>query len=124
MLRNLISLHLNKYNSVEELARVLKDNDLNYLDPVKVFQDKESGFTKIFFDRESGKIIGWVHKSDKRHIFFDEDFVFYLKNLKSITPKESSKPLSLDEILDKINEKGIDSLTQSEKIFLESQSNK
>jgi len=79
-------------------------------------------YTKIFIDKNTFKIVGYCHGLDKKLIQISEDFVLHLKNMNSISFKKSTQHFTIDSILDKINEKGIDSLTKLEKEFLNNNS--
>jgi len=117
---NIIAIHLNKFKTVEDFQRLIDDNNLNEtVDAQKMIEHKEMGFTKMFFDATTKEGIAFVHKSDKK-ITFQPEFLDHLKNMKSIDFKKvSSFDLSIDSILDKINERGIESLSKKEKEFLE-----
>lgn len=117
---NILSIHLTKFNSVSEIDKALSDNNITNFCAKKLFEHKEKGYLKVFFDLTTQNIIAYTHKDDKKKIQLQTEFKDYLKNLKSISTKK--KDLSLDNILDKISESGIDSLTKSEKSFLETNS--
>jgi hypothetical protein len=82
------------------------------------------GFTKIFIDKNTYKLIGYCHESNRKMIQISEDFISHLRKMDSITiknPKIKYK-LSVDSILDKISELGVESLTEKEKEFLKNNS--
>lgn len=117
---NILSIHLTKFNSVSEIEKALSDNNITNFCAKKLFEHKKNGYLKVFFDKTTQRIIAYTHKDDKKKIQLQTEFKDYLKNLKSISTKK--KDLSLDNILDKISESGIDSLTKREKSFLETNS--
>jgi hypothetical protein len=122
MFSNVISIHLRRFKSVEDFEKLLSDNELDNIDPEACFNLMMEGYTKIFIDKNTFKIVGYCHGLDKKLIQISEDFVLHLKNMNSISFKKSTQHFTIDSILDKINEKGIDSLTKLEKEFLNNNS--
>jgi hypothetical protein len=116
---NVISIHLNRFKSVEDFQRLLDDNGIENIDANKLFEHKESGYTKIFFDKDTFEAVAYVHESSKKEIIFQDDFKDFLKNMKSLSFKTETQVLDVDVILEKISEKGIDSLSKKEKEFLD-----
>jgi hypothetical protein len=114
----IISIHFNKFETVDHLKRALDDNNIDFCDAHILMDAKKDGYTKVFLDVFDKKVIGFVHKSNKKDIIFCSAFTEILKNMKSIDINREPKVLSIDSILDKINERGINSLTNNEKIFL------
>ena len=118
--KNIISIHLTKFNSVDEFQKLIDDNKLVNIDAEKLFEHKQKGYLKGFLDKETHRIIAYTHKNDKKKIQFQDEFLDFLKNLKSIDTQKEEVELSIDMILDKISANGIDSLSKKEKTFLES----
>lgn len=117
---NVISIHLNRFKSVEDFQRLLDDNGIENIDANKLFEHKESGYTKIFFDKNTFEAVAYVHESSKKEIIFQDNFKDFLKNMPSLSFKTDTKmSLDVDVILEKISEKGIDSLSKKEKEFLD-----
>lgn len=116
--QNLISIHLNRFKSVEDFQRLLDDNGIENIDATKLFEHKESGYTKIFFDKNTFEAVAYVHKSSKE-ILFQDDFKDFLKDMKSLSFKMGKVVLDVNVILEKISEKGIGSLSKKEKEFLD-----
>jgi hypothetical protein len=121
MFSNIICIHLRRFKSVEEFQTLLDDNNLDQIDPESLFNLMLDGYTKLFLDVNTFKIVGLTHQENKRLIQISEDFILFMKNMNSITIK-SSKILTIDAILDKITSKGIESLTKREKEFLNNNS--
>jgi len=115
--QNAIVIHLNKFKSVEDFKRLLDENNIKNIDAAKLFEHKESGYTKIFFDKDTFIAFAYVHKSSK-DIIIQDDFKDFLKDLPSLSFKPTNVVLNVDVILEKISEKGIDSLSKKEKEFL------
>ena len=124
MFSNVISIHLRRFKTLEDFEKVLEDNDLTNIDAEACLNLMMEGYTKVFIDKNTYKIIGYCHQYDKKLIQISEDFVLYLKNMNSITYRNFKPNLTIDSILDKINEKGIDSLTKQEKEFLNNNNSK
>jgi hypothetical protein len=80
------------------------------------------GFTKIYLDTNTHKVVALTHIENKKLIQISEDFIIHLKRMNSITIKSKNQNLTVDSILDKINLKGIESLTEKEKEFLKNNS--
>lgn len=121
MFSNVISIHLRRFKSVEDYQKLLDDNEMDNIDAEACYNLMMEGYTKIFIDKNTYKIIGYCHGFDKKLIQISEDFIVHLKNMNSIGFKRNQN-LTIDSILDKINEKGIDSLTNKEKEFLNNNS--
>jgi hypothetical protein len=119
---NIISLHLTKFNSVSDLEKVLLDNNITNFCAQKIFEHKEKGYLKVFFDKTTQSIIAYTHKDNKKKIQLQDEFTDFLKNLKSIEYNREVGELSIDIILDKISSKGLNSLNRYEKAFLENNS--
>jgi len=122
MFSNVICIHLRRFKSPEEFQRLLDDNELDSIDPEALYNLMLEGFTKIYFDVNTHKIIGLTHIENKKLIQISEDFIIHLRKMNSITLKPKNQNLTIDSILDKINLKGIDSLTEKEKDFLKNNS--
>lgn len=122
MFSNVISIHLRRFKTVEDFEKLLEDNDLNNVDPESCHKLMLEGFTKLFIDKNTYKIIGYCHSMDRKLIQISEDFIVYLRDMNSITPKKKPINFTIDEILDKINQYGIESLTYQEKKFLDNNS--
>jgi hypothetical protein len=111
---------LKRFKSVESFQKLLDDNGIQNLDATKLFEHKESGYTKIFFDKNTLEAVAYVHESSKKEIIFQDDFKEFLKNMKSLSSKTDNKiVLDVDVILEKISKKGIDSLSKKEREFLD-----
>lgn len=119
---NILSLHLTKFQSVSEIEKALSDNNITNFCANKLFEHKENGYLKVFFDKTTQRIIAYTHRDNKKKIQLQDEFTDFLKNLKSIDSKKEVSELSLDIVLDKISLTGINSLSKREKIFLENNS--
>ena len=118
---NVVSIHLKRFKSVEDFQKLLDENGIQNLDATKLFEHKESGYTKIFFDKNTFEAVAYVHESSKKEIVLQDNFKDFLKSMPSLAFKTDTKiVLDVDVILEKISEKGIDSLSKKEKEFLDS----
>lgn len=124
MFSNVLCLHLKRFKNLDEFQKVLDDNDLTNVDAESCYKLMIDGFTKIFIDKNTLKIIGYCHESERKLIQISEDFILYLKNMNSLSFKKNPKDLTIDSILDKISQFGIDSLTTQEEEFLKNNSQK
>lgn len=106
------------------MENLLQQYELNLIDGESCFSLMQDGFTKIFIDKKTYKLIGYCHQSNRKMVQISDDFISHLRKMDSISikkPKTKYK-LSIDSILDKINEFGLESLTQKEKEFLKNNS--
>ena len=122
MFSNVICIHLRRFKSVEDFQSLLDDNGLDTIDPESLYSIMLEGFTKIYLDINTHKIVALTHIDNKKLIQISEDFIIHLRRMNSITKKSKRNNLSVDSILDKINLKGIESLTEKEKDFLKNNS--
>ena len=124
-MKNIKVIDLTLFNN-EKLKEVVKMFPGIQINPDSLIQDKKNGIKKLFLDTENLVVIGYTLKSNPDEIIFTEDLVEKLKAIESLQmPKKqrNTGPLSVDTILDKISKWGIESLTESEKTFLDNSSN-
>jgi len=116
---NFLVIHLNKFKSIEEFNQVLEDNDISKVCPKSLYAMKLEGYTKVFLDNQTHEMFAFSHTTLKGKIKFCDEFEDMLKTERSIDFDKKPKNISINSILDKINEKGINSLNRYEKEFLE-----
>ena len=104
-------IDLSKTKTIDEVKKMFDFNGL--LIDVESFVEGNPGFDKIFIDSATSNIIGWT-RAGSETITFDADFIEAIELMPSISPK-----LSVEVILKKIRETGIDSLNRKEVDFLE-----
>jgi hypothetical protein len=118
-------LGLNKTPKSAYLYDVRNSVDGGYIKGILI--TKESGYSSVWIDGNSGDYIAYRHSSSD-NITFSSEVQNYLLNLnatkpnrKSVvgTPIVESNYLDMDSILDKISRSGINSLTKSERYFLD-----
>jgi hypothetical protein len=113
-----ISISLNKYSTIEEYKKLAEDNNIPLIPEAMI--EMRAKFSKAFIDIKNGIVVAVVRKDGT--FALTEDMEKSLSNIKPLTMKESNSALKLDyevdDLLDKINEKGIESLTTREKLFL------
>jgi hypothetical protein len=113
-----ISISLNKYSTIEEYKKLAEDNNVPLIPEAMI--EMRAKFSKAFIDIKNGIVVAVVRKDGT--FALTEDMEKSLSNIKPLTMKESNSALKLDyevdDLLDKINEKGIESLTKREKLFL------
>lgn len=120
---NLISVNLKKYSTIEDFKQLGIDNDINfdceYLISIKKL------YSKIFIEKSTCEIIAVEMKDGTFNL--TNDFTKSLKSIKPISIQNKEVDVdkldlsTIDEILDKINESGINSLTIKEKFILDKQ---
>jgi hypothetical protein len=121
-----LAIHLLRFSELKDFEQLVIDNDLINLDAQQLYDFSNDGYTKVFVDSDTHKIIGLVHHSVKKEVIFSNDFITHLKNLPSLTIKSREvrdtsehKRDYLDYILDKISTSGIESLSKKEKKYLD-----
>jgi hypothetical protein len=106
----------------------------NFIKKDNLFSAKERGLKKVYYLKSSTenelKWVGYTTKTDPEIRFF----MNFKRSLSLIIPEEvipvskvfsnTKKEMAVDEILDKISEHGLDSLTQKELDFLNAYSQK
>ena len=113
---NIVLFDLRKYSSPEELARIARRHNLSV--DVDKLSELSSKYSRVYFDQINGDMVAVQFKGDKGLSMtqFCEDRLFEIKCLPPI-PIENVE-MNIDDILDKINEFGIKSLSAKEKLFL------
>ena len=113
-----ISISLNKYSTIEEYKKLAEDNNVPLIPEAMI--EMRAKFSKAYVDIKNGIVVAVVRKDGS--FALTEDMEKSLSNIQPLTMKESSSAMKLeyeiDDLLDKINEKGINSLTTREKLFL------
>ena len=139
---NLLCFHLNLFNSLEQVERMITDRNLLDLDPYTIWDSKMNGRLKVWIDKDTHEIVFWTQKGDKKGtICINSSYINQINNMKSICydkrvktpitqeePKDKTTSSNFDPsdlnqsilniILDKISSKGIGSLSDKEKDFL------
>ena len=124
-MKNIKVIDLTLFNN-EKLKEVVKMFPGIQINPDSLIQDKKNGIKKLFLDTENLVVIAYTLKANPDEIIFTDDLVEKLKAIESLQMPKKQKvtgPLSVDTILDKISKWGIESLTESEKTFLDNSSN-
>ena len=115
---NVISVSLNKYSTIEEYKKLSEDNNIPLIPEAMI--EMRAKFSKAYVDIKNGIVVAVVRKDGS--FALTEDMEKSLSNIQPLTMKESNSAMKLDyeidDLLDKINEKGINSLTTREKLFL------
>ena len=113
--KNIISIHLKAFKTAEEFRALLSDNNITFLSPEAMEDAVKKGWKKVFIDKSTETVVAYLHSGSKT-ISFEEKFLNELNNMPSIGFSKSE--LTMDAVLDKINEYGMDSLSKREKEFL------
>jgi hypothetical protein len=116
-MKNIICIDVTMYNN-EKLIQIAKE--LN-IDSKMLITNKERGFAKIYI--LNGQGIAYTQKIDPT-IGYTSCLDEMLKAIKPFEAKKKApKEMTIDTILDKINLYGIESLSVTEKKFLDENSN-
>jgi len=121
---SIIAFHLDNFSSAEDLEEVLKDAGLDEkIEAEHMFELKADGFDKIFLDVQTGNAIAYHVKGMKpNQVVPMQEFIGHLVEQPCVSEIITRRPLDMDEILDKIYKKGMESLTDRERKFLREQS--
>ena len=121
---SIIAFHLDNFTSADELEEVLKDAGLDEkIEAERMFELKADGFDKIFLDVQTGNAIAYhVKGMNPNQVVPMQEFIGHLVEQPCVSKIITRRHLDMDEILDKIYKKGIDSLTDRERKFLREQS--
>ena len=121
---SIIAFHLDNFSSADELEEVLKDAGLDEkIEAERMFELKADGFDKIFLDVQTGNTIAYhVKGMIPNQVVPMQEFIGHLVEQPCVSEIITRRPLDMDEILDKIYKKGMDSLTDRERKFLREQS--
>lgn len=115
---NMVLIDLSKHKS-SSFKDLLKDNGFDgKICPNALSKFKADGYLKLWVDSTTFELISFTHKSSRREIQFNIEFISYMKSLKALSIKEKSINYDIDMILDKISIDGIKSLTPNEIDFL------
>jgi hypothetical protein len=114
-----IVFDLRKYNTVEDIENIAMNNDLKI--DCKKLSDLSVKYSKVFINKLTNDIFAVVYKGSTE-VTMSKDCESQLLKIKSQSPVAVNQELSIDILLDKINEKGFDSLSVKEKYFLKKNS--
>jgi hypothetical protein len=114
-----IVFDLRKYNTVEDIENIAMNNDLKI--DCKKLSDLSVKYSKVFINKLTNDIFAVVYKGSTE-VTMSKDCEIQLLKIKSQSPVAVNQELSIDILLDKINEKGFDSLSVKEKYFLKKNS--
>ena len=118
---SILTFDLNNFKSIYELKLVLKKSGLKKINAKNMFDLKEE-FNKLFIDAYTGNTIAYTIPGMPNQIIPMQEFIEYLINQPGISHILSQSPLNIDEILDKISDNGMDTLSDRELKFLENES--
>jgi hypothetical protein len=112
---------LRKYSTPEEIENIAVANDIS-IDSKKV-SDLAAKYSKVFVDKLTGELFAVMKKgsSEVEMSKFCEDKLLSIKSSTPINDKIENN-FTIDSILDKITEKGLESLSIREKLFLKKNS--
>lgn len=113
---NIVKIDLRFCETIEDCKYLREDNNIpeEAISDEKLFSYKN--IIDIFlYDKTTFNIIAII-PTDSDKMQFTEDFLKFMTDLKPLAFKR--RKLDLNQILDKINSMGLDSLNKSEKNFL------
>ena len=112
---------LRKYSTPEEIENIAVTNDIS-IDSKKV-SSLATKYSKVFVDKLTGELFAVMKKgsTEVEMSKFCEDKLLSIKSSAPINDKIEDN-FTIDSILDKITEKGLESLSIREKFFLKKNS--
>jgi hypothetical protein len=120
---SIIAFNLDNFKTPAELEEVLIAAGLGeHIDANQLFTCKESGIDKIYLDVKTGNTIAYHQRGlPPLQVVPMQEFIKHIVEQPCVSEIITRKPANLDEILDKIYKKGIASLTDRERQFLNQQ---
>ena len=121
---SIITFNLDNFKTPAELEEVLIAAGLGeHIDANQLFTCKESGIDKIYLDVNTGNTIAYHQRGlPPLQVIPMQEFIKHIVEQPCVSEIITRKPVNLDEILDKIYKKGMASLTDRERQFLNQQS--
>lgn len=129
---NCFLLDLRPFKKGSEVREFLISCNLqDKIDYSNMWQSKKGKFTngkpvtKVWFDATTFHVIAYSHWNEQN---FTKEFINFISNMEPIESnqrfefenEEQEVELTVDNILDKVNKNGLDSLSEREKNFLDS----
>jgi hypothetical protein len=140
---NLVVINLEELDTREQIKYLIDRMNINY--PTKEFESvaipiktreglvedlymakwgarEDRGWTKVWLNPDNGCVIAF---EDSQGQNFSEHFIQYLVSLESLSLNDlpvlnnTTEHISLDSVLEKISNSGMDSLSVDEKLFLD-----
>lgn len=115
-MKNILCIDLTQFNHIK-IEEVAKIHGLN-LDFLLV--NKKADRAKLWICLNSGILVAFTTKKISKMIYTDE-YMDALSKIEPIKVPKKEVTLTVDGILDKIGKYGMESLSESEKRFLENQ---
>lgn len=121
---SIIAFDLDNFKTDEELEEVIMNAGLNdHIDAAQMFSCKKDGIDKIYLDVNTGNAIAYHQRGlPPMQIVPMQEFIHHVISQPCVSEIITQQPLDLDAVLDKIYKRGIDSLTDRERKFLNEQS--
>lgn len=114
--KNIVCINLTKFKKGGDIEKIFEDNGITItdkIDPFVLWHLKED-LNKIYYNPTVDEYV--IFEDIDGNVLYLEYFEEQLKSFPSLDVK---KYFSVDQILDKINKLGIESLSKEEKDFLE-----
>jgi hypothetical protein len=113
-MKSIIKIDLRKFNHIK-LKEVCDKYNIDY---ESLAHNKKDGYAILWIDLKNKMIIAYTMKKNDK-IFYTESINNFLSSMKEVEMIKQPKELTVDSVLEKISKYGIDSLTNSEKDFLD-----
>lgn len=109
---SLICINLKSIKSINDIKDIFKHYQIDDLYPKEIMEFKEEGYLKLYLDKKTHNLVALVHSDDKKFIEFTDEWFKFMRHIGSL--KVPEKEVTVDEVLDKINKYGMESLTKKE----------
>ena len=121
---SIIAFNLINFKTPAELEEVINAAGLgDHIDAAQLFSCRRDGIDKVYLDVNTGNAVAYhMSGTPPMQIVPMQDFIKHIVDQPCVSEIITRPPLDLDEILDKIYKKGMDSLTDHERGFLNQQS--
>ncbi len=120
---SIIAFDLGNFKTPNELKEVIDAAGLGeHLDAAQMFTCKADGIDKIYLDVNTGNAVAYHMKgTPPMQIVPMQEFIKHIVEQPCVSEIIATPPLDVDVILDKIYKKGMSSLTDRERQFLNQQ---
>lgn len=114
--KNIVCIDLTKFEKAGDIEKIFEDNGIIITENIHpyILWHLKPDLNKIYYDPTADQYV--MFEDIRGEIIYLD---YFLDQLKSFPSLDSKKYFSVDQILDKINKLGIESLSKEERDFLE-----
>ena len=111
-----ILINLKKLSDLKKIKELLKLHNIEDSSAKEILEMREDGYLRLYLDKKTHYLVAFTHEDNKGKLEFTEEFLKFVKRMHPIGFPDNE--LNVDDILDKISETGLESLTKREKKWL------